>query len=67
MVKMMMVGCMGAMVKVIQCQEEKINGCVSLTTVHREKASLVIEIIMTSMMIMMIIMMTIVMMMMYIS
>ena len=32
----MMVGCMGAMVKVIQCQEEKINGCVSLTTVQRE-------------------------------
>ena len=32
----MMVGCMGAMVKVILCQEEKINGCVSLTTVQRE-------------------------------
>ena len=33
---MMIVGCMGAMVKVIRCQEEKINGCVSARTVQRE-------------------------------
>ena len=36
MMMMMIVGCMGAMVKVIRCQEEKINGCVSARTVQRE-------------------------------
>ena len=35
MMVVMLVGCMGAMVKVIPCQEEKINGCVSVKTVQR--------------------------------
>ena len=36
MMVVVLVGCMGAMVKVIPCQEEKINGCVSVRTVQRE-------------------------------
>ena len=35
MMVVVLVGCMGAMVKVIPCQEEKINGCVSVKTVQR--------------------------------